>query len=283
MDSVGTRLRSERTKQKRTLADIAEATRISSHYLQAIEEDDLRPLPGNFFYKSFVKQYCATLGLSYSSLENLVDPLLLPEVEDPLPVLSKAYQVPRAPRRQGLFHSRAFWPAVALIVSLGGGSGIYAWWQKSQRTIADDLPLPKADARKPPPVLVIKAPAAVSASEPMHTSEPTRAQAPVLVPPPSVEPATTPISGKVSVDLQAKERTWVRVTSAGKTVFSGIINKSQTKNFEGLEEAKLVTGNAAGIDVRWNGKPIGPIGERGQVRMVVFTADSFQIVAHKKL
>src|SRR5258708_17068324 len=95
-----------------------------SLYLQAIEEDDLRSLPGNFFYKSFVKQYCATLGLSYSSLENLIDPLLLPEVEDPLPVLSKSYQVPRYPRHHGFFHSRAFWPAIALIVALGGGSGI---------------------------------------------------------------------------------------------------------------------------------------------------------------
>ncbi len=66
-------------------------------------------------------------------------------------------------------------------------------------------------------------------------------------------------------------------------MFSGIVTPSQTKNFDGLEEAKLVTGNAAGIDVRWNGKPIGPIGKRGQIRMVVFTADSFEIVARKKL
>ncbi len=75
MDSVGTRLRSERDKQKRTLSEIAESTCISSRYLQAIEEDDLTSLPGNFFYKSFVKQYCAALGVPYSSLENLVDPI----------------------------------------------------------------------------------------------------------------------------------------------------------------------------------------------------------------
>lgn len=272
MDSIGTRLRREREKQQRSLIEIADSTCISSRYLQAIEEDDMKPLPGNFFYKSFVKQYCSALNLPYSSIENLVDRMLLPEVDDPLPVLSQAYQVPRYPRPSGFFHSRAFWPAVALFIALGGGSGIYALWQRSQRTIADEPIARPVETRQPAPVL--QTPSVVSASERVRPNE---APAPVSTP----DPASA--SGHLSVDLQAKERTWVRITSAGKTVFSGTLDASQTKNFDGLEDAKLVTGNAAGIDVRWNGKSIGPIGERGQVRMVVFTADSFQIVPPKKM
>jgi hypothetical protein len=37
-------------------------------------------------------------------------------------------------------------------------------------------------------------------------------------------------------------------------------------------------GNAGGLEVRWNGKPIGPIGPRGQVRVVLFTPENFQIL-----
>jgi hypothetical protein len=37
-------------------------------------------------------------------------------------------------------------------------------------------------------------------------------------------------------------------------------------------------GNAGGIAVRLNGKEIGPIGGRGQVRTIRFTPDNFEIV-----
>ena len=47
---------------------------------------------------------------------------------------------------------------------------------------------------------------------------------------------------------------------------------------EGREFAKLTVGNAAGLEMRLNGKLIGPLGGRGQVLVVVFTPDNFQIV-----
>ena len=83
--------------------------------------------------------------------------------------------------------------------------------------------------------------------------------------------------------LSARERTWVSLSSDGKTVFSGVLYARQTKNIEGLENAKLLTGNAAGLDVRWNGKSIGPLGTRGQVKMVLFTPENFQIISPRKM
>ena len=40
----------------------------------------------------------------------------------------------------------------------------------------------------------------------------------------------------------------------------------------------MTVGNAGGIEVRLNGKPIGPIGKSGQVRVVVFTPDNFEVL-----
>ena len=40
----------------------------------------------------------------------------------------------------------------------------------------------------------------------------------------------------------------------------------------------MTVGNAGGIEVRLNGKPIGPIGKSGQVRTVVFTPDNFEVL-----
>src|ERR1700690_4100569 len=63
MTSVGAMLRSAREKQGRVLAEIAEELCVTQRYIRAIEADDLKVLPGIFFYKSFVKQYAAILKL----------------------------------------------------------------------------------------------------------------------------------------------------------------------------------------------------------------------------
>ena len=40
----------------------------------------------------------------------------------------------------------------------------------------------------------------------------------------------------------------------------------------------LLIGNAGGLEISLNGKPIGPVGPRGQIRIVELTPAGFQIV-----
>ena len=86
----------------------------------------------------------------------------------------------------------------------------------------------------------------------------------------------------VVLNLSATEKTWLSITSDGKPIFSGILQPSQTKTLTGMDVAKMKVGNAGGLEVRWNGKPIGPIGPRGQVRIVLFTPENFQILPPKE-
>ena len=44
-------------------------------------------------------------------------------------------------------------------------------------------------------------------------------------------------------------------------------------------EVTLRLGNAGGVTITLNGKPIGPVGPKGQVRTLQFTSGGFQIVA----
>jgi len=121
---------------------------------------------------------------------------------------------------------------------------------------------------------------ASAGTPPVAQPESTAATSPAVTPPADPQ---KPESGRLSVGLSATERTWVSLSSDGKTVFSGVLDASQTKNIEGVENAKLTTGNAAGLDVRWNGKSIGPLGTHGQVRVVVFTPENFQILSPRKM
>jgi hypothetical protein len=89
------------------------------------------------------------------------------------------------------------------------------------------------------------------------------------------------LSGIV-LKLSATERTWLSVSSGGKEIFSGFLQPSESKILSGLDITTMRVGNAAGIDVRWNGKSIGPLGTRGQVLTIRFTPEDFQIVPPKE-
>jgi cytoskeletal protein RodZ len=281
MHSVGEKLRNERQRQNRSLSAIASDTCINSRYLQAIEADDLSTLPGFFFYKSWVKQYTAALGMDYRTVEADVEKMVPAEEIDPLPVLSASYQIAKTEGRITRFpRNKAAWSSGLLLVTLAAGGGFFHWWQKNQRGPGDAAP--EVTQAAVPVTAAVPAPQAPAA--PVHTSTEPPVD-PAAPPPELAKPAAAakPESAKLSVDLSAKEKTWVSLSSDGKTVFRGVLDPSQTKNIEGLENAKLLTGNAAGLEVRWNGKPIGPLGSHGEVKVVVFTPENFQIFSPRKM
>lgn len=63
MSSFGETLRRERELRGVSLREIADATKISVRFLQALEKDRLDVLPGGVFRRAFVKQYARHLGL----------------------------------------------------------------------------------------------------------------------------------------------------------------------------------------------------------------------------
>ena len=85
-------------------------------------------------------------------------------------------------------------------------------------------------------------------------------------------------ANSVVLKLSATERTWLSISSDGKEIFSGILQPSESKTLTGLDRATMKVGNAGGIDVRWNGKVIAPLGTRGQVLTIRITPEDFEIV-----
>ncbi len=60
--SIGEKLRLARETRGVALRDISEQTRISMRYLEAIETDDYRRLPGGIFNRSFIRAYARHIG-----------------------------------------------------------------------------------------------------------------------------------------------------------------------------------------------------------------------------
>jgi len=278
MPSAGELLRTERLKRNCALAEIANLTCISTRYLEAIESNDTRTLPGDFFHRSFIRQYASALGLEEAETRRILDAVEpTPEI-DPIPVMSVPLQIAEVEQSaKPLAQIPTRVAAILLLVVLGGCSGLYAIWHRAQES-----------ADMPPAIAESAAPA----------SQPNEAKPPVSTVPAVSDPAApaadavatttdtqaVPVdSGKITVDLAATETTWVSLSAQGRTLFSGILDASQTKNFAVPENAKLLTGNAAGLDVRMNGRPLGPLGPRGQVRVILFSQDNFRIVSPNKM
>lgn len=286
MNSVGRILRSARERQGREVAEIADELCLTQQYLRALEEDDVKNLPGVFFYKNFVKQYAAIVGVKDAEIRAGVEELTAAVEEPALPgTLAPPPVRPLDPivadsNRRYFASAKLGLSVVGLVAVLMACSGFYAWWIRPKEVAAaKPLPLPAVVQPVAQPVSQPAGPPPVPASEPVTV------QNPPAIPVPTVQVTSEP-STQASIDginhvvlnLAATEKTWLSITSEGKRLFSGFLEPSQTKTLTGVDAAQMTVGNAGGIEVRLNGKPIGPIGKSGQVRRVVFTPDNFEVL-----
>ena len=293
MTSVGDILRNAREEQGRTTSEIARELCILQRYVAAIESGDVANLPGLFFYKSFVRQYAAILALDkkyilpqLEALSAVVEPSPRPDIRvlDPLVEQANRRFVPDIP----LSWSVAGLAAVVLLCS-----GFYAWWTRTPaRAAATEAvrlvnpPVPAATA------VVGKIPASAqtpSNTPPAETPAAADAQAtpakPVEARPIANSEPEALSGGALSgivLKFSATERTWLSISSGGREVFSGILEPSESKTLTGLATGTIKVGNAAGISVHLNGKPIGPLGQRGQVLTIRFTSQDFEILPPKE-
>ncbi len=80
MESLGAYLRRKREERGRTIDDVARETRIQAYILNALENDDLSPLPHPAFVRGFLRNTCRAIGAPDDRAIELYDELLSPSV-----------------------------------------------------------------------------------------------------------------------------------------------------------------------------------------------------------
>lgn len=300
MNSIGETLRRERLRQNLSLEEVSRETRIGLKFLQAIEAEDFTKLPGGVFARSFVRQYARLVGLDEEEMaaevQRRFQPVPAPPEEKPGRIAQEPQiELPKVADWEGLpSRSGSSLPALALVVVVMlVCSLVYAWWQKSRRPgvaaqppvestqvtapQAVPAPVPPQQPAAPPqqPAAVPQQPAAVPAAEtPQPSTTASAERQPVAEAPPAS-------NAPVQVLLTAEEATWVSARSDGKFIYAGTLQPKETKGLEANEQVRLVVGNAGGVAVTLNGKPVPPLGPRGQVRTVQLSSGGVQIVPPK--
>jgi len=269
MTSIGETLRRQRLQNRISLEKISLDTKIGVRLLEAIEAEQFEKLPGGVFRRSFVLQYARALGVDSEEIAAQLKQLNHFDDEQPIQAApatpgrpeSGGFAFPPGPDLSGMGGS-TLGSLIAAVGVMMACALVYSWWQ-TPRQSASTPKVAIAAERSPKPAEPAAAPAA--------TPAPVQA---VQAASPPVQANTSP----VQVGLSADEKTWISISSDGKNVFANALQPHETKTVSASAKVRLLIGNAGGVEISLNGKSIGPVGPRGQIRIVELTPAGFQIV-----
>lgn len=225
--------------------------------MTAIEKDEISQIPSAFVYKSFARQLATALKVDFAQIADQVSLTAdkFPEVRVPGQDVRRLGVPPIRQRRESV--SGLVSGVVSLLAVVALCSGLYTYINQLQMS----------DLTKLGGLIAVG-----------HVEQNVNSD----VQQPAVEEknaSQTAVSRQaaqneaIQLQVGAVEQTWLSFESDGHRVFSGLLEPAQTKVFEGREMARMRTGNAGGVTVVFNGRDLGALGERGQVRTVVFTSD----------
>jgi cytoskeleton protein RodZ len=270
MSSVGASLRELRVRQGVSLEEVARATRINPRYLEALEADDLGSLPPPAFTRGFIRAYCQVLQSPAD------DALLLyhQQIGTPPPVAgpqSGEQRLDLQPRGRGTVLV-SFVLVVVLGMALvgltmllqpGRETGGAAPAQPAVEPSAAPEPAPEPDAPRPAAPVSTPAPEARSAQP---------SAAPQLEPAATTPEKAAPV-GAAAYRLIARvsEPTWIRVRMDDGRATEETIPAGEVREWVSKTPFVLTVGNAGGVMLELNGRPLPPLGARGAVisRLVV--------------
>ena len=249
------------------------------------------------------------------ALQQTLGPTPQPPQAAPAQVAQAGISLPRMSGWQAIGDPASRWasPVRALglvVIVLLACAGAYTWLERGRRPVAVHKQKPAAEqhapaaaATAPPQTAPATGPSTEAATRPAEPAPPVEAHgtdgspapasksggapsAPGAAAPESasaITPAAAPPApanpdAPVRVEIVADQESWVSLSADGKSAFIGVMDASQSRTVAASRDVKLKVGNAGGVTVRLNGKPIGPLGAEGEVKSLQLTPGGFKIL-----
>ncbi len=243
MASLGQDLKRERELRGISLEEISNSTKISLKQLEAVEQDRLDVIPGEFFIKAILKAYARSIGLEEDT------------------VINKYYEesLLQKPALESKHHKEKLKPpipkkiigiAVFVVLSLSILMLVYlTFWQKKTA-------LPQEEIR--PWTLIQK-------------------KAPISLP--GINPSESSVieEEKLVIEISFTEQTWLQVYADGKLEVEETKMPGERISIEASEELLIHLGNAGGVVYRLNDRDGKPFGASGvTIRNIRITMENFK-------
>jgi cytoskeleton protein RodZ len=253
-------LKTVRETRGLSLQEIFETTRVSLENLTAVENGDFHRLPPPVYARNFIRKYTQAVGVDEKPilgryekyLESIKPPQEGTEVRKPWPETDRRYRF--------LFMSLAAVIIAGILVSI--------------LFLYDRAEKPASPAVQSPPSQEQPAPVTEAAPDtPATTTGPAPAQAPVpasTLPPVPDSSAKTVLppaaTGKMyHLVIEARELTWIRITEDRNASYQALLKPGERMERMASEFFQLDIGNAGGLNLTFEGKPLGSLGKSGQI------------------
>ena len=273
-------LKSIRESKGLTLKDVFERTRISVATLAAIENGDFHLLPPPVFTKSFIKIYARTLAIDSN--------VILARYDQYLETLNQTHRdvkIKEIPQSARLLYKVFLWGFIIIIAI-----GLFTFSLSTHETLIDvvknqtsqqehksfDLKATDAiekttgslapdqkdvaprtqegDAQSITPVQA--QPALPEAQEKEKMRQGTKSE--------EINRNQENLSGTYQLAVEAREPTWLRITADDNPPYEILLQPGE-KIERDASRFIIDVGNAGGIDIIFQGKSLGNLGEQGQV------------------
>jgi cytoskeleton protein RodZ len=258
-------LKAAREARGLSLNDVFIATRVSKINLIAVENYDFGRLPPPVYTRNFIRKYAQVVGVDEKPIldcyekhmEGMTPSREEVEIQKPWPEYGRRYRF-------------LFGTLTAVIIA---GVLVYAIFLYDQfgnrvsqiqngKSIPTTQVVPTPSAETPATAQTNSVPESSSAAQPtpvLITTVPTPGISTTLPPPAAVSEKTLRLA------IETKELTWVRITE-DRNLSSQFLLKPGDRIERTASDSFLIDiGNAGGINVIFQGKPLESLGKRGQV------------------
>ncbi len=283
MASLSEKLRRERELRGISLKQISDDTKIGVRFLEALEEDRIELIPGEFYRRSYLRAYARYLGLdedravnAYAFVHQEKD-----SHDESHEGQNRPWMVPWLP-----------WVLAACVLAL-----IAVFFALSSSDPAESAPsaAPRSTHRGAPVTndanvatagagssssdgdadAPARSPSSASrSSSPSTPSNPGNPGNNVPMLTPSREGA--PADGALRLVVAVGESCWLEIEADGEVVTTGLKEEGFRQEFTADTELRLWLGNAGGVSLWVNDQPLKSLGRAGQVRKdLSITPDNF--------
>lgn len=237
--TFGENLRREREMRGVSLEEVANATRISTRFLHALENEQWERLPGGVFNRGFVRAVAHFLGLNE-------DALMAEYAQSTGEPLEESTRLDAPPRGRREVRVK---PMLSILLLLTMVAGAWFAWQEAG---------PMVTWFYRSKVQGVRAPASRPAG-------------------PRLGQLETPVSPGVAgseilrLKIEAGETTYVTVIADGTATFDGRMLKGENRSFQAQEKFEISVRNSSAVLMELNGQTLPPLGQLGEPGSVTLT------------
>jgi cytoskeleton protein RodZ len=240
--SFGDWLRRQREMREISLRDIADRTKISLRYLEAMEADRFDLLPAAVFAKGFLREYARYVGLSPDDVVNHYLSVNHPEEQEPggkddnkVRAKPKAVDPGQPPVRRNWSYGLLLALVGLVLLVLVGVAAMLMDRRHEQ---------PGSSRQAAPGIVVPPAPAVKPSAMPAAPPQP---------------------SAPLQVTLDFTQDCWVEAVIDGKNRSSELRVQGESLQLEAEKSILLTLGNAGAVEVQVNGYPLDLGKQKGDV------------------